>query len=191
MTQYHPFKVYLSDAQKNKLERAHKNNESIGLRIVKTKTPNQDLKLTNTQINHINKAVQGCNITLSKSQMKQNGGIISPTFPFPIPPYMQAASGQDGGFLSIIDIIKNILGGNLKKVNIKQNGGKILVTPKHPQDGGFLQFLLPVLKGIGGIAVGKIVDKILGNGIWIQQKPIGSGCAKMAQAKRCLKKKNL
>src|SRR5215813_2462671 len=114
MTQYYPFKVYLSDPQKKKLERAYKNNESIGLRIDKTKTPNQDLKLTNTQINHINKAIQGCNITLSKSQMKQNGGFIFPS-PFPIPPYMQAASGQNGGFLSIIVIIKNILGGDLKR----------------------------------------------------------------------------
>src|SRR5258705_2725941 len=67
-------KVYLSDDQKKKIQNAIKNKIEVTLRLKSNQPPNNELKLTQTQIDHIKNNKN--QITLSKSQLKQTGGFL-------------------------------------------------------------------------------------------------------------------
>ena len=70
--------VYLTEGQKNKLRKAVQKQEECVLRIKQNEKPNAKLKLTQTQVNKMNRGEQ---IKLSKAQMKQNGGFIGALLP--------------------------------------------------------------------------------------------------------------
>lgn len=74
MVKYISYKVYLSDDQKKKIQNAVKNKIEVTLRLQSNQPPNNELKLTQTQINHIKNNKN--QITLSKSQLKQTGGFL-------------------------------------------------------------------------------------------------------------------
>lgn len=78
---YHPYKVTLSQGQKNKLSSAYQRKMPIILRSSADElTGNDVLKLTKTQINKINKAKQlnkGVDIRISKNQIQRGGALWS------------------------------------------------------------------------------------------------------------------
>ena len=89
MTTYHPFKVNLSDGQKEKLARAYKTNSSLTIRLKRNETIGRDeLLLTANQINRINKARalgNGAEIKISKAKirevLKEGGSLFSAIIP--------------------------------------------------------------------------------------------------------------
>ena len=86
MTTYHPYKVNLSEGQKNKLERAFRNKNPVTLRLNKTQlSGNDQLMLTANQIKRIQKAAsqgKGAEIKVSKTQAQKVGGsFVSALFP--------------------------------------------------------------------------------------------------------------
>ena len=89
MTTYHPFKVNLSNGQKEKLARAYKTSSPITFRSKNSQlTGIDELMLTAQQINKINKAKslgKGSDIKISKSHirsvMREGSGIFSAIFP--------------------------------------------------------------------------------------------------------------
>ena len=91
MTTYHPYKVNLSEGQKEKLAIAYKRRCPITIRLSKNQTSGSDeLMLTATQINRINKAkslVTGVEIKISKTQigkvtvMREGGSLWSAIIP--------------------------------------------------------------------------------------------------------------
>lgn len=83
MTEYHSFKVTLSDGQKAELSRALMNKSPITIRLSNTELPgNDELMLTKTQIRRIQKAKslgKGVDIKISRTQIKklvQEGGSL-------------------------------------------------------------------------------------------------------------------
>jgi len=87
---YQKVGVYLSEGQQNKLKNAYKNGEEVSLQIKKEMPANYTMNLTKTQIKHIN---DNKRITISKTQLKQNGGIL----PFLIPLLGALATGVASG----------------------------------------------------------------------------------------------
>ena len=89
MTTYHPYKVNLSEGQKDKLGRAFKANSALTLRLSVNQTSgNDELMLTANQIKRIAKAAalgKGVEIKISKTQirkvMKQGGSLFSAIIP--------------------------------------------------------------------------------------------------------------
>ena len=90
MTTYHPYKVNLSEGQKDKLEKAIRGRNPISLRLKNSQLSGNDqakttLMLTANQIKKIQKAVsqgKGVEIKVSKSQAQKVGGsLFSALFP--------------------------------------------------------------------------------------------------------------
>ena len=90
MTTYHPYKVNLSEGQKDKLEKAIRSRNPISLRLKNSQLSGNDqakttLMLTANQIKKIQKAVsqgKGAEIKVSKSQAQKVGGsLFSALFP--------------------------------------------------------------------------------------------------------------
>ena len=75
MTTYHSHKVNLSQGQRSKLLKAHKDKSEITIRLGNTDlTGNDSLMLTQRQINKINKAKKagrGVDIHISKTQIRK------------------------------------------------------------------------------------------------------------------------
>lgn len=90
MSNYIKSKIYLSEGQISKFKSALKNDKDVTLQIDLTKSPNYDIYLTKTQIDKITK---GKRITLSKTQLKKNGGFL----PFLIPILASLATGALSG----------------------------------------------------------------------------------------------
>ena len=86
MTTYHPYKVNLSEGQKDKLEKAIRGRNPISLRLKNSQlSGNDQLMLTANQIKKIQKAAsqgKGAEIKVSKSQAQKVGGsLFSTLFP--------------------------------------------------------------------------------------------------------------
>ena len=90
MTTYHPYKVNLSEGQKDKLEKAIRGRNPISLRLKNSQLSGNDqakttLMLTANQIKKIQKAAsqgKGTEIKVSKSQAQKVGGsLFSTLFP--------------------------------------------------------------------------------------------------------------
>ena len=86
MTTYHPYKVNLSEGQKDKLEKAIRGRNPISLRLKNSQlSGNDQLMLTANQIKKIQKAAsqgKGVEIKVSKSQAQKVGGsLFSALFP--------------------------------------------------------------------------------------------------------------
>ena len=90
MTTYHPYKVNLSEGQKDKLEKAIRSRNPISLRLKNSQLSGNDqakttLMLTANQIKKIQKAAsqgKGTEIKVSKSQAQKVGGsLFSALFP--------------------------------------------------------------------------------------------------------------
>ena len=90
MTTYHPYKVNLSEGQKDKLEKAIRGRNPISLRLKNSQLSGNDqakttLMLTANQIKKIQKAAsqgKGVEIKVSKSQAQKVGGsLFSALFP--------------------------------------------------------------------------------------------------------------
>ena len=80
MTDYLVVKTNLSDFQKQKIKKAIKQNNSVNVRISKL-SGNDEILLTNTQVNHLKKAIdmgKGANVMLSKTQLNEmkSGGFL-------------------------------------------------------------------------------------------------------------------
>ena len=80
MTDYLVVKTNLSDFQKQKIKKAIKQNNSVSVRISKL-SGNDELLLTNTQVNHLKKAFdlgKAANVMLSKTQLDKmkSGGFL-------------------------------------------------------------------------------------------------------------------
>ena len=81
MTTYHPYKVNFSEGQKEKLARAYKTSSPITIRLTKNQTSGSDeLMLTTTQINRINKAKSLGNVGSIFSRLRESGfQVLLPT----------------------------------------------------------------------------------------------------------------
>ena len=103
MTTYHPSKISLSNGQKEKLARAYKTSSPITIRLTKNQTSGSDeLMLTATQINRINKAKSlgvGVEIKILKTQvrkvMREGGSLWSAIVP--LARSLAPRMGREGG----------------------------------------------------------------------------------------------
>src|SRR5277367_957041 len=126
---YIPYRVYLSDGQKNKLKSCYKNKKSCSLRL-ELNNPNQTVNLTQTQINKIenNKRLKkGSDIELSISQLHQNGGFL----PFLAPLIPIAAKAIAAGALGALGAkaINKITGKGVKLPGKQKNFGQGVKLP--------------------------------------------------------------
>lgn len=69
---YTEIKVNISENQKDKIQKAIKNNKEVTIRINPNEEGEDILALTQTQINKLNKSNKPVNIKLSKTQLKHN-----------------------------------------------------------------------------------------------------------------------
>ena len=80
MTTYHPYKVNLSEGQKDKLRKAFQSKNPVTLRLKKTQlSGNDELMLSSNQIKRIQKAAsqgKGAEIKVSKTQARKIGGSL-------------------------------------------------------------------------------------------------------------------
>ena len=185
MTDYLVVKTNLSDFQKQKIKKAIKQHNSVSVRISEL-SGNDEILLTNTQVNHLKRALdsgKGANITLSKTQLDEmkSGGFLPALLgglAASILPGLLSGKGlddtQDGAGL--------FLRANPGTTRVYVKEGKSLYDVTDVKDGSgigsviasFLPKILPVLKGLGksllgGLAVGaasegasQLVKKIAG-----------------------------
>jgi hypothetical protein len=133
--------VYLSNSQKDKLREAFQKQKECTLRIKPDGRPNVKLKLTQTQVNKIKKGHQ---ITLSKTQLKQNGGFIGALLPI-------IAKGALAGLAS--------LGAQKAAQKLVGRGGQL-------KGGSLMDTLLPhiargVATGLAALGVHRVAKKVL------------------------------
>ena len=96
---YSNYGIRLSDKQKEKILKAVRNGNEVTIQLKKVNLRGTDeLPLTNTQINRINKGV-GFNLHLSKSQMK----VISSK--------IRKVEEKTGGILPLLTLLPLIFGG--------------------------------------------------------------------------------
>jgi hypothetical protein len=107
MSEYIMHGLSLSDTQVQKIVRASNKNSSVTIRLSKNNlSGDHELPLTQTQINRINKAKTGLNLTLSCAQIKQlkkehkkkTGGLIPLLSLIPI---IAGALGAAGGVAGV------------------------------------------------------------------------------------------
>src|SRR5215470_6965039 len=111
MTKYHDYGVTLSQGQKKKILNAHRNGTGV---VIKLKKDNMQgphkLPLTQTQINRINKAKNGTQLTLSEAQLKhieKIGGFLPLLTLIPlVAGAIGAAGGLTGGIASAVSAAK-------------------------------------------------------------------------------------
>ena len=103
MTNYSLHGLSLTDGQIQKIIRSANKHESVTIRLVPNNfTGNHKLPLTKTQINKLNRAKTGVNLTLSYAQIKHINDIVS-----------NIQKKYNGGFiplLALIPIIASALG---------------------------------------------------------------------------------
>src|SRR5665811_2104669 len=113
-------KVFLSDNQKAKMKTAFNKGESVSIRIDKTKNPNTNIILNQTQLNKLKIPGKTCDLTFSKTQV---GGFL----PFLIPAAIAAGKALGIGGLSFIgsQAVKKLSGNGLKIPGKSGNGLKL------------------------------------------------------------------
>ena len=102
-------RLFLSDSQKLKLKHAFSKGETATIIIDKTKSPNCNVALNQTQLNKLRQPSKTCDLTFSKTQI---GGFL----PFLIPAAIAAGKALGVGGLSYLgsQAIKKITGKGLK-----------------------------------------------------------------------------
>ena len=144
MTTYHPYKVNLSEGQKDKLEKAIRSRNPISLRLKNSQLSGNDqakttLMLTANQIKKIQKAAsqgKGAEIKVSKSQAQKVGGsLFSALFPLArsAAPMLAKTLGLSAlaGLASegASQVVKKISGSGQPKASRAMTGGFLI-----PQD---------------------------------------------------------
>ena len=140
MTTYHPYKVNLSEGQKDKLEKAIRGRNPISLRLKNSQlSGNDQLMLTANQIKKIQKAAsqgKGVEIKVSKSQAQNVGGsLFSALFPLArsAAPMLAKTLGLSAlaGLASegASQVVKKISGSGQRAKRAEQVGGFLI-----PQD---------------------------------------------------------
>ena len=144
MTTYHPYKVNLSEGQKDKLEKAIRGRNPISLRLKNSQLSGNDqakttLMLTANQIKKIQKAAsqgKGVEIKVSKSQAQKVGGsLFSALFPLArsAAPMLAKTLGLSAlaGLASegASQVVKKISGSGQRAKRAEQVGGFLI-----PQD---------------------------------------------------------
>ena len=144
MTTYHPYKVNLSEGQKDKLEKAIRGRNPISLRLKNSQLSGNDqakttLMLTVNQIKKIQKAAsqgKGVEIKVSKSQAQKVGGsLFSALFPLArsAAPMLAKTLGLSAlaGLASegASQVVKKISGSGQRAKRAEQVGGFLI-----PQD---------------------------------------------------------
>ena len=144
MTTYHPYKVNLSEGQKDKLEKAIRSRNPISLRLKNSQLSGNDqakttLMLTANQIKKIQKAAsqgKGVEIKVSKSQAQKVGGsLFSALFPLArsAAPMLAKTLGLSAlaGLASegASQVVKKISGSGQRAKRAEQVGGFLI-----PQD---------------------------------------------------------
>lgn len=196
MTEYIEVKTNLSNFQKEKIRKAIKQKNSVNVRISQL-SGSDTLLLTNTQVNHLRKAIdldKAGNVMLSKTQLDamKNGGFLGALLgglAASLLPGLLSGKGLGGNDIDGAGLFLRSQP-NTTRVFVKE--GKNLYDVTDVKDGSgigsviasFLPKVLPVLKNLGksllgGLAVGaasegasQIVKKIAGkkgSGIFLRQ----------------------
>ena len=145
MTTYHPYKVNLSEGQKDKLEKAIRGRNPISLRLKNSQLSGNDqakttLMLTANQIKKIQKAAsqgKGVEIKVSKSQAQKVGGsLFSALFPLArsAAPMLAKTLGLSAlaGLASegASQVVKKISGSGQRAKRAEQVGGFLISQDK-------------------------------------------------------------
>src|SRR5882757_4184271 len=104
MVAYQECSITLSEAQFKKILTAEKNKSSVTIRILKKNLHgDHKLLLTQTQINRLNKATSGVDLTLSIAQVKPIYKLFHDI--------QKENDGKTGGFLPLLALLPLIFGG--------------------------------------------------------------------------------
>ena len=194
-TNYHPFKIALTDGQKKKLQKAYVTKEAVGLKVKPDQIGRGDeLLLTETQINRLKKrsaAGKGMVIKFSQTQLQntaQRGGNLFSAMLGLAKPLIKPALGalaSAGLSFGAEKVLKKIFGNGFgpreielyklvqrttpaqKKAAKQYLVGKGLVKGGGAQYGGFLG----MLASIGVPLALDLVRKIIGKGMQTQPPP--------------------
>lgn len=142
---YKPYSVRLSKGQKMNIKEAFQKGRSITLRFsAESITGDDELRLTESQIKHLNRAKAkntGAKITLTKTQLTQTGGVLpflAPLLPLIIPALTAGAKavalGALGGLGKVaVDAIANKARG--KGIPRQQLPPRMINPPKPKKEG--------------------------------------------------------
>jgi hypothetical protein len=188
MTNYSLHGLSLTDGQIQKIIRSANKHESVTIRLLpKNFTGNHKLPLTKTQINKLNRAKTGVNLTLSYAQLKHIDDIVS-----------NIRKKYHGGFiplLALIPIIASALGaagglaGGVASAVSASNNAKAAATAQAEQERHNREVEAQLKAGSGIIAdhvgktpiIGNMLKPVLqklGLGIGEYNRIIKGGCVK-------------
>lgn len=187
MTEYHKYGVTLSEGQKKKISKAFKQDCDVTIRLSKSNLHgNDNLALTQTQINKIKKTIKGVQLNISKTQLKymveneKTGGFLPLLSLIPlIIGAVGAAGGITGGIASAVSAAKSnkeqIRHNKAIEAELKAGAGVISETVgKIPIVGNILKPLLQKI-GLGSKDITKINKGGCINCNGFQIKKIGDG----------------
>ena len=143
MTTYHPYKVNLSEGQKDKLEKAIRGRNPISLRLKNSQLSGNDqakttLMLTANQIKKIQKAVsqgKGVEIKVSKSQAQKVGGSLFSAL-FPLARSAAPMLAKTLGLSALAGLASEGASQVVKKIS--GSGQRASRRPQRAMTGGFL-----------------------------------------------------
>ena len=143
MTTYHPYKVNLSEGQKDKLEKAIRGRNPISLRLKNCQLSGNDqakttLMLTANQIKKIQKAAsqgKGVEIKVSKSQAQKVGGSLFSAL-FPLARSAAPMLAKTLGLSALAGLASEGASQVVKKIS--GSGQRASRRPQRAMTGGFL-----------------------------------------------------
>ena len=139
MTTYHPYKVNLSEGQKDKLEKAIRGRNPISLRLKNSQlSGNDQLMLTANQIKKIQKAAsqgKGVEIKVSKSQAQKVGGSLFSAL-FPLARSAAPMLAKTLGLSALAGLASEGASQVVKKIS--GSGQRASRRPQRAMTGGFL-----------------------------------------------------
>ena len=143
MTTYHPYKVNLSEGQKDKLEKAIRGRNPISLRLKNSQLSGNDqakttLMLTANQIKKIQKAAsqgKGAEIKVSKSQAQKVGGSLFSAL-FPLARSAAPMLAKTLGLSALAGLASEGASQVVKKIS--GSGQRASRRPQRAMTGGFL-----------------------------------------------------
>ena len=143
MTTYHPYKVNLSEGQKDKLEKAIRSRNPISLRLKNSQLSGNDqakttLMLTANQIKKIQKAAsqgKGVEIKVSKSQAQKVGGSLFSAL-FPLARSAAPMLAKTLGLSALAGLASEGASQVVKKIS--GSGQRASRRPQRAMTGGFL-----------------------------------------------------